>query len=258
MRWLAIPSLLWLCFFPARAQYSIGAGIGIVLEAHRADFRTLSAAIPNCCPGFEHTMGISWNIAATYDGLPLSTRMRLLLEAGYQRQNTVFLQHESTVVATPTGQGEAGLFEHELRTTRELLITGFLLGYTPVSELPQWHVRLGFRLGWTLAATFWQRERLVEPNYGYFADTGTRSRNELSGRIPGALPVALALGLGTSYLLPLVPEKHIALQPSLMGWLGLTRFVRGISWSAHALAFSLSVVYAPFGLPSPLEPGTRP
>ncbi len=258
MRWLTVHVVIWLSLLPAQAQYSVGGGFGMALASHTAHFRSLSPDIPTCCPGFEKATGIEWELAATYDGFPLGTRLRLLLEAGYQRQDATFRQYEPTTVASPSGQGVPGTFEHELRTIRQLLTTRLLLGYTPVVELPQWQLRAGFQVGWTFATAFWQRERLVEPDYGYFADTGTRTRNERSGRIPGALPVSLAFGIGTRYLLPIFPEQHIALQPSLMGWLGLTRFVRDRTWQAHALAFSLGLVYAPLELPSPLQPGTRP
>jgi hypothetical protein len=148
------------------------------------------------------------------------------------------------------------MFEHELRTRWHMLTAMLFLGYSPVEGLPQFQLRLGVAAGHTLEATFWQQERLVEPAYGYFLDTGTRTRNEYSGPLPGRAPVSLSLGAGVRYLLPLLPRGSLALQPALTGWLGLTRLLSGIPWRVHGVIFSLGIVYAPFELPSPLQPGT--
>jgi|LJSS01.1.fsa_nt_gb hypothetical protein len=250
---------LWLGITaPTGAQYSLGVGVVATVNFHVAHFRSLSPDIPNCCPGFEQATGVGWGVAGTYDGLRIAPRLRLLAEGGYIRQEATFRQQEQTTVSSPEGTGVSGMFEHELQTRLELLTTSLLLGYSPVEEIPQWQVRAGVQAGWMLRSTFSQRERLVEPPYGYFSDTGTRVRNEYTGSIPGTPSFVLALGIGTRYLLPLVPRQQIALQPALMGWLSLTRLVSGVSWRAHSVAFSLSIVYAPLEMPSPLQPGTQP
>lgn len=256
MLWRALSCSLFL-LLPLQAQYAVGGGMRAELNFHTGGFRSLAPDIPSCCPGFSSTTGFGWGIMATYDGLRLAPRLRLLLEGGYQRHEASFVEQEPTTVATPDGGSAAGTFEYELRTRLELLTTHLLLGYAPIEELPQWQLRLGMQARWTLATSFSQRERLVEPPYGHFSDTGTRIRNEYSGRIPNSAPLTLALGIGTRYLLPLAPRQRLALQPCLMGWFALTRLVRGIPWRTHALEFSLSLVYAPFELPSPLQPGVQ-
>lgn len=242
----------------AKPQYSVGAGVGMNIEAHTANFRTVSPTIPNCCPGFEGATGTGWGVSVTYDGFPLASRLRLLLEASYHRQSVTFLQQERTVVTTLTGESAPGTFEHELSITRSTLETQVLFGYTPIATLPQWQFRFGLQTGWVLGFSFSQRERLVEPAYGYFSDTGTRTRNERSGNIPNGAPVSFAIGLGMRYLLPIVARQYIALQPSVMGWIGLTRLASGVPWRAHRIAFTLSLVYAPLEMPSPLQPGKSP
>ncbi|MCS6965831.1 MAG: hypothetical protein NZ473_03590 [Candidatus Kapabacteria bacterium] len=254
MRSLLAVSLCLLAL-PVQAQYATGIGFFADVSLHTADFRTLAPDIPNCCPGFETATGFGWGIFGTYDGFRLAPRLRLLLEANYRRYAATFLQQERTTVATSEGTGVSGTFEHELQTRLHTLATALLLGYNPLEQLPQWQLRLGVQAGWTLQSSFHQRERLVEPPYGYFMDTGTRTRNEYSGSIPTASPISLAIVVGTRYLLPLVPRQQLALQPALTGWLGLTHLVTGATWRAHAVAISLSVVYAPLELPSPLQPG---
>ncbi len=239
-----------------QAQYAVGGGVLANINAHTANFRTISPDIPNCCPGFESATGFGWGIFATYDGVRLAPQLRLLAELSYRRHEATFLQREPTTVSSPQGSATPGTFEHELRTRWSTVMTALLVGYSPVEELPQFQLRLGIAAGHTLSADFQQRERLVEPEYGYFADTGTRTRNEYAGRIPGTAPAYLLLGLGARYLLPLLPRNQLALQPSISAWLGLTRLLSHIPWRAHEVVFSLGVVYAPFELPSPLQPGT--
>lgn len=250
--------LLLLALVPGvvHAQYAIGGGMLADVNAHRSSFRSISPDIPNCCPGFESATGFGWGMFATYDGLRLAPRLRLLTELSYRSHEATFLQREATTVSSPEGTAAAGVFEHELKTRWRLLTAGLFLGYSPVEDLPQLQLRLGIAASHVLAASFWQQERIVEPDYGYFPDTERRTRNEHSGSLPNTAPVSLSLGAGVRYLLPLFPRSFLALQPALTGWIGLSRVVSGIPWRIHGVSFSLGLVYAPFELPSPLQPGT--
>ncbi|MCS7176092.1 MAG: hypothetical protein NZ960_00465 [Candidatus Kapabacteria bacterium] len=249
---------IWIlaCVLSAKAQYAAGIGVAGEFALHSASFRTLSPSIPNCCPGFRSEAGWGWGIVATYDGLRLAPRLRLLAEGGYSHRQTSFRQVEQTTVSTTDGTGVPGVIEHELYTRLEAITLAALLGYNPFEQLHQLQFRVGVQLSRVLRSSFSQRERLVEPPYGYFTDTGRRVRNEFSGTIPNLAPGLVSIGLGARYLLPLVPHQHLALQPALMGWLGLSRLVSGVAWRAHSITLSVSFVFAPLDLPSPLQPGT--
>jgi outer membrane protein OmpA-like peptidoglycan-associated protein len=111
--------------------------------------------------------------------------------------------------------------------------------FEPFGDLPL-SLRAGFQVGFLSDMTYYQEERLIEPQNVYY-ENGERVRGQFSGNIPNAESQYFALSLGARYRA--TNFGNFALFPSLRFNYGLTNLVNGIDWKVSTLQAGISLVY---------------
>ncbi|MDH7515143.1 MAG: OmpA family protein [Bacteroidota bacterium] len=227
-----------------------GVTAGTALNLHHADFRALPG-IPNCCPSFS--WGTGWGYAAgAFSEFPLVEAFALTLKTMVHSRGAVLTAHEPTLLAADTLL-IPGTFEHTIDASI-LSISIEPSATFQLSKILRAHA--GLAVSVNIHSRFEQRERIIEPaDRGVFVENALRTRNEFSGDIPNANALAVGLVGAFSALLPVHASGTLFLEPELAVQVGLLPVARGISWNAHGIRGTISLVYRPrTAVPPPPPP----
>lgn len=236
-----------------RSANTYGAFAHFNLNYHTADFSKLPG-VPNCCPRFENGLGTGFTIGLLYERA-LSKSFFLSARLGWSDIGAELAETEPTVVicdAVP----QDGEFEHIIDATLTNIGIEPLAGYRLFGGF---HLMGGFRLGFAMDNDYSQVETITKPSDGATFldslgnDTGSRTRNDLSGELEDASGIYASLLLGAGYELPLNKSNTLKLVPEIFLSFGLTPVVSDITWSAHSLRAGVSIKYNPEYTPELIE-----
>jgi len=239
-----------------RYGISVGAGQNI----HFANFLDVPYAkdppkidknLPNTAFRFRQGFGTGWS-AGAFAEIPLSSWLFVqgVLDLS-GNDGTLF----SDTLSTPIGRSDGS--DAELRSVRrfdaslQTIGINWLLGAAPFAGL---RVYAGLRTELVYWKQYQQREEIVAPDDGTFAEEGRRTRNESGGEIPevrnfGIANFNAALWGGIGYEITLGNARAWSVEPRITGSLGLLNIMRnmqaGEEWRVGTLRGGLSVRYYP-------------
>ncbi|MBI5325829.1 MAG: OmpA family protein [Ignavibacteriae bacterium] len=230
---------------------------GLNYNMHTANLKGLPG-IPSCCPRYETGMGVGINLGLYYS-LPLAETFEFTFKTQYTMLGAKLSKEEPVLIAKPDGSGGSWqTFEHTLDAS-----------ISSISIIPQVNMRLGdqlkasagLRIGFLMEKSFNQKEVLLS-SWGYFPETGTRTRHDTSGDIPDANSVELALVTGLSYDLPISQSFEWFLVPEVNYTIGITNIAAVDKWTINTFGSSIGIKYAPRQIippkPPPLPPPPPP
>ncbi len=203
---------------------------------HSADFIELPGC-PGCCTGYKSGSGNGFSIGALFE-YPLSDKFMLGARAGYSVLNAKLKKDDvignvevrKTTPPYDTEKIADASSEHTIDAKIGQIDIEPYLGYNIYEGLNGY---LGLNLGFGGKGTFDQAEKLTAPVGVVFKETGTTTRNAISGRdIPDLKSFRFGVVLGLGYMLPI--SKTAFLVPEVRYNLGLTD-VSSVSWKASAL-----------------------
>jgi outer membrane protein OmpA-like peptidoglycan-associated protein len=196
--------------------------------------------VPNCCPQFETGEGSGYSFGLNYQ-FPLPFRLSAGLGLGYYVWNADLIAYETKPVRIDNRIEQASI-KHTLES--ELSDIGFTpyLSYNITGGL---NIFAGGHIGYIVLSQFRQYETLVEPEQGFFHDTGTRIRNDTSGNIPEIETVYSSLFFGVQYDIRLGAKSHWLISPTLTYNWGRSNIIKNYDWRANALMFGLQLKYSP-------------
>ncbi|MEI7818461.1 MAG: hypothetical protein WCI45_14840, partial [Desulfuromonadales bacterium] len=86
-------------------------------------------------------------------------------------------------------------------------------------------ISFGGHIGYVIKNDFQQYEKLIEPSdHGYFENTGTRIRNDISGKIDSLKTIYSGITFGLSYNLRLDRDASFLLVPAISYMIGMSDF----------------------------------
>lgn len=239
-------ALFLLCLSTAHTQQrpAYGALANLNLNNYSADFRGFPG-VPSCCPLYEDGTGSGVTLGLLYE-VPLSSRFRLALRAGYSSRSGALTRLEEVVVSGNI----PGTFEHQVDARLADIGLEPLLQFNPFASL--WF-NLGTRVALVSTSSFSQKESIVTPTNGVFPN-GQSTRNVLTDQpIPSASSIYSAVLMGLSYDLPLNAKRTIILAPEIIYSLGISPVVSGLDWNSNSLRVGFALKYSPEPSKEPIE-----
>lgn len=232
---------------------------------HSSSFSQLPG-IPNCCVEFTGGTGFGLTLGAGAEYLPkkplLGMNYRLggiirFSSIGAPLKETNFF---ANIIVGNTVQ--KGTSEHLLDASFSLLSAEPYIYIQPTS-LPL-GISLGIEAGTFLGASYSQKETLLTPSNAVF-ETGTTTRNEVSGSIPESAGLYAGINLAARY--DVYQTESLTLSPEVSYTYGITNLVSSLQWKASVLRAGISAQYqlrksspilAPPPPPPPPPPPTPP
>lgn len=232
--------------------HKVGGYVGYQYNMHNASFSQLPD-VASCCPEFRTGTGAGFAIGALYE-LPLTTKLSLLLRAGYSSVGATLKETENIGNALQGEQEVPAEVDHYLETTLGVVSFQPAISYAPFHVPVSFH--LGIEGGFLAVKEYQQREVLVRPTNAVFKDTRSGIRGESSGSINGAASLRLAGFLGVSTEIPI--GKHVTLSPALEYFQGFTNVIADSGWKASSLRLATAVKFALVPAPKPAAPVVEP
>lgn len=247
---------------------SIGGGIAAGINQHATNFRQLTS-FPACCP--EYTSGSGFHLGywlhlayqpeSNLFGLPYSYGVRL---SGVAFSGMLTDDEEIGMVIN--GQNVTrGMARHTIDATFTTVGVEPYLQLQSIAGTPL-SVTAGLFGGFPVAATFDQKEELIEPtDPSYTFETGSRSRGITNGDIPSPASPLLAAVIGVGYMHELDAQR--AIEPRIETLIGLTDLTSAVSWGVTSFRVGVNFHYRipkpviapppPPPPPTPVEPPVR-
>lgn len=235
--------------YTPRLNFGIYGHGGINL--HMANFSELPG-IPSCCPRYETGTGLGYGFGI-FGAYPATNTIESFIRVGYLDYSGILKRSEPELLAGPDGRGVQGEFLHTVNA--KLSVVEFFPGASfLLSERAR--IYAGIRFGFLIQNDYTQKEEITKPDFGVFADTRTRSRNEYSGEIPKASQMIFGLGGGASYDFPLNKAHTLFISPMANIHFGLSSFAENTGWRALSASLGFSIKFAPRrkAPPPPLPP----
>lgn len=229
---------------------SIGGGIAAGINQHSTNFRQLTS-FPACCP--EYTSGSGFHLGywlhlayqpeSSLFGLPYSYGVRL---SGVAFSGMLTDDEEIGMVIN--GQNVTrGMARHTIDATFTTVGVEPYLQLQSIAGTPL-SVTAGLFAGFPVAATFDQKEELIEPtDPSYTFETGSRSRGITNGDIPSPASPLLAAVIGVGYMHELDAQR--AIEPRIETLIGLTDLTSAVSWGVTSFRVG---VYFHYRVPKPV------
>ncbi len=235
-------------------DYYITAGADINLNFHIADFIKLSG-IPNCCNGFENTIGLGYNLFVGMDymldknflyGLKYSAQISLSDLSGDYKTNE-FIGND----LLEDGYRPITV-EHNLKTDLMYMNIGQAFVLNPLENIPL-GVKLGFDVGFPIATDYEQYEKLIEPEDVFFQGGG-KERNKFSGKIPLAESYYFAIKAGLRY--SIFKSNSYEIVPQIEYAYSFSNVTSAQDWAVDVLRAGIAVHYniPKKDLPKPIDP----
>ncbi|MBM2816359.1 MAG: OmpA/MotB domain protein [Ignavibacteria bacterium] len=230
---------LFFIYFPSFSQDNspqLGVFGSFVLNRHFPDFREIPG-IPSCCPSFESGIGFNGR-AGLYYAYPLTKSFSLSAGIDYFSKNGLLSATESELINL-SGARINGKFEHTLDAVFNT--AGLNIGLiTKLSNT--YNVYLGARPGYIFSNKYEAQEKITEPaDRGIFLDTGTPVRNHSKGNIPNPELFSFDIEVGFSAGFPLNGDSTLMLNPGLSYSIGLTDYVKTVSWKISSVTASIGI-----------------
>ncbi|MBL1160541.1 MAG: hypothetical protein D8M52_02340 [Chlorobi bacterium] len=196
--------------------------------------------VSSCCPEYTSTTGSGLVLGVGYIK-PLNTDLTLNLRMHYQSFKTPFTSNETLPIVDLEGGPSQASIEHQLTGTFQQINLEPLMAYRLANNL---QALGGVTLGAVFAADFSQKEVLVTPVDGAFANN-SRERNVQSGQIPDNSVIAAGISVGLTYNLALNSDRTLFLSPEALFTFSLFPHASNMSWTTHHLRAGLGISYAP-------------
>ncbi|GEM_PF-1192581 len=209
------------------------------LNYHNAKFSYLPL-VKNCCPQFENGEGKGYSFGINYQ-FRTPYHLDIGLGLGYYVWNATISADENKIVEFDD-RSEQGLCRHIL----DVSISD--IGFTPYLSyniIDRFNIFGGGHIGFIIKSDFRQYEKLVEPIDGYFEETNSKIRNDISGLIPDAQPVYASLFLGMQYDIRLNANSDWLLAPTITYNFGRSDIIKFYDWQASALMLGFQLKYSP-------------
>jgi len=210
------------------------------LNYHKAEFTGLPN-VPSCCPKYQAGYGTGLSAGLLYE-LPLPYSLYIGLGIGYSVLNGKLTADEYQEIRIDNTLQKAKI-EHTIDTKISSLFVEPYLAYNIFAGLD---INIGGHIGYIVKNDFHQFEKLMEPaDHGYFENTGTRTRNDITGKIDSLKTLYSGIWCGISYHLRLDAEASFLLVPAISYLLGMSDFFSDKPWSVNSVRLGLQVKYSP-------------
>ncbi len=208
---------------------------------HSSDFSSLPN-VPNCCPSFNGGYGNGISLGLAYHH-KFNESVFSELKLGYMGLSGSFKSTEQTVVSL-NGVGVNGEFEHKLDVGLGMITLEHLFMYKYGNMM----FSGGITGGITVVRDFSQVETITKPDgLVTFLDkngnnTGSFTRNDVSGKIQSLNVFNVFLTAGISYTLQLSSDGSLSAAPEIYYSYALVNVVKGRNWSVNALRIGVSLI----------------
>jgi outer membrane protein OmpA-like peptidoglycan-associated protein len=222
--------------FPALDSTFIRVGIfgNYGVTRHTSGFQRLPG-IDNCCDkNYGRSDSIGLNNLGLFAEYPLTSFLQGALRLQYSRFGNEFRSNIELVKASTNLNNTTEVeIQHYLATRLETIDIVPLVSIRPFKSLSLY---AGPQFGVHIRQSFTQEERLVAESV-VFVPAQKRVRNEVSGQLPNAAALRVALTAGLGYELPLNRKGTVLLGLEAFATVGVNSPVQGLDWriwSAHA------------------------
>jgi outer membrane protein OmpA-like peptidoglycan-associated protein len=228
---------------PGRLGLMFDYGLGV----HAASFSELPE-VQSCCPEYGTTMGSGWFLGLEYN-VALAPSWRLATRLHYGSFGVDFASTETQPIVQPSGNEVQANIEHSLSGDLSQISIEPLALYEVAPDLS---LAGGLTIGYVLSGTYEQKEYLATPTNAVF-ETGTRTRNSVSGDIQELNSLSLGVTVGARYDLALNADRTIFLTPEVLFTYVPTAVASGVSWNAHQLRGGMVLSFVPPDSPDELS-----
>ncbi len=227
---------------PWSNRFSFGLGLSAGVNFHNASFKGIDYPnIPSCCPRYETGFGFNYLFGPILS-IPLLEDLSLQVQSGVENLSATLSKKEKEYFSTQQQQGVWGEFEHSVKSTLFSIFGDIFFSYRLAPNL---RISFGPSINYFLKNEFEQKEEIVSPSYGVFAQEGTRIRNHTIGKIPNLNKLLFGLGIGLNYYLPLNENNTLFMVPNLTIRGRLNEIAQNHEWKAYSFVGGLSFVYSP-------------
>jgi outer membrane protein OmpA-like peptidoglycan-associated protein len=223
-----------------RFQYGLFATFDYL--EHKPDFTSLPG-IPCCAPSYTGGSGYGFS-GGLFAEFPFNNMFFGMLRLGYSYSANKFSNYEGFIYNLD-GVPFTGEIEYLLKPYFHTGIVDILAGFRPIGSF---YFLGGFRVGYTFAGTFDQKEEIKHPSFGVF-ENGSRTRNVFNGADINDLSRFSLSGLiGAAIEFPLNESRSIRIAPEINLSFGLLSPIKDSTWTINSInaGFSLKFSKEPF------------
>lgn len=221
------------------SQFGFGSNFGI--NFYPASFSKLSG-IPNCCPTFGDTDGISYGLMGIYEYY--FDKIGISANFSFNGFGGEFLQSEPELFSI-NYEPVLGTFNHHLNFN----ITSLDLEIGVKYQFEKLSFGVAIITSLPINSSFQQYESISIPSGRVFFldsngnNTGKNKRNEYNGDIPNISSILFSPSINIAYNVPLDRYENIIVRPQLSFNYQLNNIVSGLNWNRYQVNFSISLLF---------------